>query len=120
MTDNTVSAFEFMGFNFGGRHKDNYDHKDYGGGGYNDHSGHSASGYGGGHKEDEECCPLVVDALCLFAILGAIAGATVFFRQVITIELTGRRRKKRSPLAEEKFAYSGRVNGIFTVFREIS
>ena len=58
------------------------------------HGGHSASGYG----KKEECCPLVVDLLCLVAILFAIAGATFFLQRVIQIELTmvGRRRKRRS------------------------
>ena len=45
---------------------------------HDSHGGHSASGYG---KKDE-CCPLVVDFLCLAAILFAIAGATLFLNQV--------------------------------------
>ena len=68
-------------------------------GGY--HSGHSGGGYGhssGGYGKKDECCPLVVDALCLAAILGAIAGAAALLNQVIMLEImTGkRRRKKRS------------------------
>ena len=62
------------------------------------HGGHSASGYG----KKEECCPLVVDLLCLAAILFAIAGAAFFLMRVIQIELTmvpanpGRRKRRRS------------------------
>ena len=74
-------------------------------GGYGGHSGygndrssgHSGSGGGGGHaggysghsgySDNEQCCPLVVDALCLAAILGAIAGATVLLQRVFMVEL---------------------------------
>ena len=69
-------------------------------GGYHHHEGH---GY-----HDEKCCPLVVDALCLAAILGAVAGATIFLARTFQIELcrvnnvnvntpcvVGRRRKRR-------------------------
>ena len=45
---------------------------------YDSHGGHSASGYG----KKEECCPLVVDLLCLAAIIFSILGATLFLRQV--------------------------------------
>ena len=45
----------------------------------------SSSGYGGhsgsGHAKDE-CCPLVVDFLCLLAIVTSIAGAALFLNQV--------------------------------------
>ena len=55
----------------------------HGGGG-----GH-AGGYSGhsGYSDREQCCPLVVDALCLAAILGAIAGATVLLQRVFMVEL---------------------------------
>ena len=80
---------------------------DYGGSGIdrNDHyGGHSGHGHGGYH--DDKCCPLVVDALCLVAILGAVAGAATFLARTFQIELcnlagqgvnncVGRRRKKR-------------------------
>ena len=59
--------------------------------GYGGHGSHSGSGYGGGK---EACCPLVVDTLCLAAILGAIAGAAVLLARVFQIELTGRRKKR--------------------------
>ena len=67
------------------------------------HSGygsHSGSGYG-----KEECCPLVVDALCLAAILGAIAGAAVLLARVFQIELTnvGRRKKRFADESQEGF-----------------
>ena len=53
-------------------------------GGYSGHSGHS--GGDDGHKD--QCCPLVVDALCLAAILASIAGASVLLSRVIQIEIT--------------------------------
>ena len=92
----------------------------FGGGGDYDYGGHGAdrSGYGhdhyGGHSgshhhsgyHEDHCCPLVVDALCLAALLGAVAGATVFLARTFQIELcnlagqgidncVGRRRRKR-------------------------
>ena len=78
-----------------------YDYGYHSGNDRNDrHSGygsHSGSGYG-----KEECCPLVVDALCLAAILGAIAGAAVLLARVFQIELTNvGRRKKRFALDSE-------------------
>ena len=85
---------------------------DYGGSGI-DRSGYGHDHYGGhsgyhhhsGYHEDH-CCPLVVDALCLAALLGAVAGATVFLARTFQIELcnlagqginncVGRRRRKR-------------------------
>ena len=48
-------------------------------GGYGSHHDH---GYG---KED--CCPLVVDLLCLAAVLFAIAGATILVQRLIMVEL---------------------------------
>ena len=91
---------------------------DYGGSSV-DRNGHGHSGYHhhSGSYHDEKCCPLVVDALCLAAILGAVAGATVFLARTFQIELcrvnnvnvntpcvVGRRRKKRSfGHSEERF-----------------
>ena len=82
---------------------------DYGGTGLsrNDHyGGHSGYHHHSGSYHDDKCCPLVVDTLCLFAILGAIAGATIFLARTFQIELcnlagqgqnncVGRRRRKR-------------------------
>ena len=75
--------------------------------GHDHHGGHSGYHHHSGYHEDK-CCPLVVDALCLAAILGAIAGATVFLARTFQIELcrvnganirtpcvVGRRRRKR-------------------------
>ena len=78
-------------------------------------SGDSGSGvdrsdhYGGhsGHYHEDKCCPLVVDTLCVAALLGAIAGATFLLRRTFQIELcnlagqginncVGRRRRKRA------------------------
>ena len=74
---------------------------DYGGSGidrsgygHDHHGGHSGYHHHSGYHE-VHCCPLVVDPLCLAAILGAIAGATVFLARTFQIELTGRRRRKR-------------------------
>ena len=44
------------------------------------HSSDGGSGYGGGK---EECCALVVDFLCVLAILASIAGAALFLNQVV-------------------------------------
>ena len=77
----------------GGGHKGGYGSHS---GGY--HSGHSGGGYGhssGGYGKKDECCPLVVDALCLAAILGAIAGAALLLNQVIMLEITPPGRRKR-------------------------
>ena len=77
------SDYEYGG---SGIDRSGYGHDHYGG-----HSGyHHHSGY-----HEVHCCPLVVDPLCLAAILGAIAGATVFLARTFQIELTGRRRRKR-------------------------
>ena len=72
-----------------------YGHSGGGGGhsgGFSGHSGHSGHG--------DHCCPLVVDALCLAAILGSIAGATVLIARTIQLEITmttgGPGRRKRS------------------------
>ena len=63
------------------RSKSDYYHS-----GYSDyHSGYGGGGgghYSGSYGHDLECCPLVVDPLTLIAILGGIAGATVFLNQV--------------------------------------
>ena len=70
---------------------------DYGGSGIdrNDHyGGHSGYHHHSGHYHDDKCCPLVVDALCLAALLGAVAGATIFLARTFQIELTGRRKKR--------------------------
>ena len=72
--------------------------------------GGGGHGHHGGHGYKEECCPLVIDYLCLALILGSIAAATVFLNQVIQVEIMMvRRRRKR----EDSFA------GIFSnVVRE--
>ena len=75
---------------------------DYGGSGVdrNDH-------YGGHSGSYNHCCPLVVDVMCLVAILFAIGGASVLLARSFQIELcnlagqgvnncVGRRRKKRA------------------------
>ena len=66
-------------------------------------SGHSSGGYYGhsgnpghsGYNMKEECCPVVVDAWCLAALLGSIAGATLLLIRTFQIELTmvGRRNR---------------------------
>ena len=53
------------------------------------------SGYGGA-----QCCPLVVDAICLAAILGSIAGASVLIARTMQIEITNVRRKRSLPFTE--------------------
>ena len=61
-------------------------------GGYSGHSGHSGHG--------DKCCPLVVDAICLAAILGSIAGASVLIARTMQIEITNVRRKRSLPFTE--------------------
>ena len=61
-------------------------------------SASGSSGYGG-----EECCPLVVDLICLAAILASIAGASVLLARVIQIEIMTNGRRKRSLLSETYF-----------------
>ena len=66
-------------------------------GGHQDHyGGHSGYGHSGGYHE-EKCCPLVVDFLCLAAILGAIAGAAALLARVIQIEIMAGRKKRSLP-----------------------
>ena len=49
--------------------------------GYGGHSGFDNKASHSGHSGyDEPCCPLVLDPLLLFAMLGAIAAATYFLR----------------------------------------
>ena len=69
-------------------------HGHSGGYGHSDHYG-GHSGYGGYHEEDK-CCPLVVDFLCLAAILGAVAGAALLLQRVIQIEIMAPGKRKRS------------------------
>ena len=52
--------------------------RDYDDHDHDSHGGHSASGYG----KKEECCPLVVDLLCLAAILFSIFLAALFLSRV--------------------------------------
>ena len=91
---------------YGGGHSGGYNH------GHSAHGGHS-SGYGhsGGHSsgygKKEECCPLVVDLLCLAAILASIAAATVLLGRVIQIQIMTGRRRKRS-LAFKAFVLEGK------------
>ena len=71
--------------------------KQSGYGGHQDHyGGHSGYGHSGGYHE-EKCCPLVVDFLCLAAILGAIAGAALLLARVIQIEIMAGRKKRSLP-----------------------
>ena len=64
--------------------EDDYEYSSDSGVYHQDHYGvHS----GGNDYHSEKCCPLVVDALCLAAILFAIAGATLFLSRVFQVEL---------------------------------
>ena len=66
----------------------NYDYGSGSGVDRNDHyGGHSGYHHHGGEYHDDKCCPLVVDALCLAAILGAVAAATVLLQRVFMVEL---------------------------------
>ena len=78
--------------------------------GYDKHHGSVSSGYdhsaGGYSGHGDECCPLVVDPVTVTALLSAIAASAVFLARVITIELTGRRRRRRSLSSID----SGKIN----------
>ena len=69
-----------------------------------DHYGNQS---GNDYHDIEECCPLVVDFMCVAAIILSIAGAAVFLSRVFQIELCNvngndvntpcnNRRKKRA------------------------
>jgi len=73
----------------------------HGYGGHHDDYGHARghSSYGHDHHDVKECCPLVVDPLSLFSILGLLFGGTAFLNIAITMNITMRRRKRRSSSA---------------------
>ena len=81
MSGSFQSGFGDTSYDYGSGSGSGVDRNDHHGGhsGYHHHSGH---GY-----HDEKCCPLVVDALCLAAILGAIAGATALLQRTFQVEL---------------------------------
>ena len=58
-------------------------------GGFSGHSGHSSHG-------KDQCCPLVIDSICLAAVLVSIAGATILLSRVIQLEITNVGRRMRS------------------------
>ena len=104
MSGSFQSGYDYSGSGDSGSGVDRSDH--YAGhSGYHHHSDH----YGGhsGHYHEEKCCPLVVDTLCVAALLGAIAGATFLLSRTFQIELcnlagqginncVGRRRRRRA------------------------
>ncbi len=55
---------------------------------YDDHEvgGYSHSGY---------CCPLVVDPIIVLTLLGAVAAATFFLNIAITMNIVGRKRRRK-------------------------
>ena len=64
---------------------------------FNKHKqGHSDYDY---PYNDEECCPLVVDLLCLAAIIVSIAGATFLLSRVMQIELTMTNNRRRRSIS---------------------
>ena len=96
---------------------------------FNKHKhGHSDYDY---PYNDEECCPLVVDLLCLAAIIASIAGATVLISRLMMIELCmimgvaingqtcpnpgGRRRRRRRGIAFSELVHGGK-NSLADVF----
>ena len=88
------SGYGHSGSSYGAidKHSGYGGHQDH----YGGHSGHSGYGHSGGYHE-EKCCPLVVDFLCLAAILGAIAGAALLLARVIQIEIMAGRKKRSLP-----------------------
>ncbi len=69
-----------------------YDSTGYG----TSHSGYGSHGSSSYGKKKLECCPLVVDPLALTALLGFLAGATAFLNVLITMNIMGKRRRRRS------------------------
>jgi hypothetical protein len=81
-----------------------------------DHS--SGYGYGGyevSHKEETHCCPLVVDPLCLAAILLGIAAATYLLQIVIAKTFGKRKRKRRYAIDVGPVIVRGRHSYYYTV-----
>ena len=77
--------------------------------GYGHSGSHGQSGGGHGHSggssgHGDKCCPLVVDPLCLAAILLSIAGASVLLARTIQIEITTAAPNKRSLEGKRAFA----------------
>ena len=87
MSGSFQSEFGDYGDDHGAHRHDYYDYSSGSGVDRADHyGGHSGYHEHHGYHEDK-CCPLVVDALCLAAILGAIAGATFLLQRTFQIEL---------------------------------
>ena len=92
---------------------------------------HHSSGYGhssyGHSSHGLECCPLVVDTLTLYTLLGAIGIATFFLNNVImdTLMAAGTKRRRRRGINWNRFGTNGTafhygtygnvLQGIFTV-----
>lgn len=56
------------------------------------------SGYGSDYYSNShyDCgCPLVFHPLLFAAVMGAIVGSTAFFNVLITMNITGRRKRKK-------------------------
>ena len=110
ISDGMVGSFEYD-YDYS---KDSHGYSDSGSDRHSGYGGGHASGHGGygshsGYGQKEACCPLVVDFLCLAAILGAIAGASLLLSRVFQIELTmlaGRRKRSAEllPLLEGEHA----------------
>ena len=82
-----------------------YDYPDYGPSslGYKSSVSSGSTGY----NKEPECCPLVVDPLTFFTLLGFLAGATYFLNVLITMNIMPRRRRRES---KEKSTAKGQVH----------
>ena len=78
-----------------------YDYKEH-------HSGHGGHHYN--YYDDDKCCPLVVDFLCLVAVLFSLTVATLTLNQVIILEIMGRRRRKRGAVPDPPLVFGGERN----------
>lgn len=80
------STYRYKNHNYRQNHASSYDPYSYD---YHHepYYGHHTSGYGDYHYDHDECCPLVVDPLTLFAFLGFLAGATYFLNTLITMNI---------------------------------
>ena len=87
MSGSFQSEFGDYGDGHGAYRHNYYDYSSGSGVDRADHyGGHSAYHEHHDYHEDK-CCPLVVDALCLAALLGAIAGATLLLQRTFQVEL---------------------------------
>ena len=70
--------------------------------------------YGAASGHGDDCCPLVVDPLTLFALLGFLVAATYFLWVAITMNVMGGRRRRRKRNITKHFPISSHINKNYT------